>query len=179
MTGWQKVAALTALYVVGLLWVNWTMVRRVRGAVAARAAWTAADFDVVFADLDPRVAPAVRTAIAPWYGEGVVPRPEDTLKRFLKMDRGDIDDLLADAATRLDLPPPGPSLPDLPDVAAVVRYLASAGTAPVRPAQPSVRPERVEARVSRAPDGVPGTGFDKLSTNGGDSRPGSATHPRP
>ncbi len=125
MTGWQKVAALTAFYVIGMLWVNWTMVRRVRGAVAARAAWTAEDFDAVFADLDPRLAPAVRAAIAPWYGEGVVPRPEDTLKRFLKMDRGEVDDLVTNAAARADLPPPGPALPDLPDVAAVVRYLSS------------------------------------------------------
>lgn len=125
MTGWQKVAALTALYVVGMLWVNWTMVRRVRGAVAARAAWTAADFDAVFADLDPRIPAAVRAAIAPWYGEGVMPRPEDTLRRFLKMDRGEVDDLVAHAAARLDLPPPGPARPDLPDVAAVVRYVAS------------------------------------------------------
>jgi hypothetical protein len=125
VTGWQKVAALTALYVVGMLWVNWTMVRRVRGAVAERAAWTAADFDAVFADADARVAPAVRAALAPWYGEGVVPRPEDTLKRFLKLDRGEIDDLVADAAARLDLPPPGAALPDLPDVAAVVRFLSS------------------------------------------------------
>lgn len=127
MTGWQKVAALTAFYVIGMLWVNWTMVRRVRGAVAARAAWTAADFDAVFADLDPRLAPAVRAALAPWYGEGVVPRPEDTLKRFLKMDRGEIDDLVTDAAARAGLPPTGPALPDLPDVAAVVRYLAYRG----------------------------------------------------
>jgi len=127
VTGWQKVAALTALYVVGMLWANWTMVRRVRGAVAARAAWTAAEFDAVFADLDPRIAPAVRAALVPWYGEGVVPRPEDTLRRFLKMDRGDVDDLVADAAARLDRPAPGVARPDLPDVAAVVRYLASAG----------------------------------------------------
>ncbi|VXC92556.1 hypothetical protein [Sphingomonas sp. 8AM] len=125
MTGWQKVAALTAFYVIGMLWVNWTMVRRVRGAVAGRAAWTATDFDAVFADLDPRLAPAVRAAIAPWYGDGVVPRPEDTLKRFLKMDRGEVDDLVADAAARAGLPSPGPALPDLPDVAAVVRYLSS------------------------------------------------------
>lgn len=129
MTGWQKVAVLAALYVVGMLWVNWTMVRRMRGAVAARAAWTAADFDAVFADLGPRIAPAVRAAIAPWYGDGVVPRPEDTLKRFLKMDRGAVDDLVADAASRLDLAPPGPARPDLPDVAAVVRYIASVGAA--------------------------------------------------
>ena len=135
MTGWQKVAALTAFYVVGMLWVNWTMVRRVRGAVAARAAWTAADFDAVFPDLDPHVPAAVRAALMPWYGEGVVPRPEDTMRRFLKMDRGDVDDLVADAAMRLDLPPPGPALPDLPDVAAVVRYLASVDPAPARPAQ--------------------------------------------
>ena len=125
MTGWQKVAALTAFYVIGMLWVNWTMVRRVRDAVAARAAWTAEDFDAVFADIDPRLAPAVRAAIAPWYGEGVVPRPEDTLRRFLKMDRGEVDDLVADAAARAGVPAPGPALPDLPDVAAVVRYLAS------------------------------------------------------
>jgi hypothetical protein len=125
VTGWQKVAALTAFYVIGMLWVNWTMVRRVRGAVAARAAWTADDFDAVFADLDPRLAPAVRAALAQWYGEGVVPRPEDTLKRFLKMDRGEVDDLVTDAAARAALPAPGPAIPDLPDVAAVVRYLAS------------------------------------------------------
>ena len=125
MTGWQKVAALTALYVVGMLWVNWTMVRRVRGAVAARAAWSADDFDTAFADVDSHVPAAVRAAIAPWYGEGVVPRPEDTLKRFLKMDRGEIDDLLADAAMRLDLTLDGVALPDLPDVAAVVRCLSS------------------------------------------------------
>ncbi|MFK3889793.1 hypothetical protein [Sphingomonas sp. NPDC079357] len=125
MTGWQKVAALTAFYVIGMLWVNWTMVRRVRGAVAARAAWTADDFDAVFADLDAHLAPAVRAAIAPWYGEGVVPRPEDTLRRFLKMDRSEVDDLVTDAAARAGLPRPGPALPDLPDVAAVVRHLSS------------------------------------------------------
>ena len=123
MTGWEKVGALTALYVVGMVWANWAMVRRVRGAVATRAAWTAGDFDAAFADGDPRVAPAVRAALAPWYGAGVVPRPEDTLARFLKMDRGEIDDLVADAAARAGLPSPGPALPDLPDVAAVVRHL--------------------------------------------------------
>jgi hypothetical protein len=122
VTGWQKVAALTALYVVGMLWVNWTMVRRVRGAVAERAAWRADDFDAVFADADPRVAPAVRAALVPWYGEGVVPRPEDTFKRFLKMDRGEIDDLVADVAARLAVPPRGPAMPDVADVAALARY---------------------------------------------------------
>ena len=126
MTGWQKVAALTALYVVGMLWANWVMLRRVKGAVAARAAWTAAEFDAVFADLDPRVAPAVRAVLEPWYGPGVVPRPEDTLGRFLKMDEGDVDDLLAAARARLGMTDKREvMLPDLPDVAALVRYLAS------------------------------------------------------
>ncbi|MBW6523915.1 hypothetical protein KZ810_10445 [Sphingomonas sp. RHCKR47] len=124
MTGWQKVAALTALYIVGLLWVNWNMVRRVRGAQAARAAWTAADFDAVFADLDPRVAPAIREGLAPLYGEGVVPRPEDTLKRFLKLDSGEVEDLATAIVVRLD---PARShdprvIPALPDVAALTRY---------------------------------------------------------
>ncbi|WP_019515117.1 hypothetical protein [Sphingomonas sp. Mn802worker] len=124
MTGWQKVAALTTLYVVGLLWVNWTMVRRVRHARAVRAAWTAEDFDAVFTDCDPRVAPAVRAAVAPFYGEGVVPRPEDTLKRFLKLDSGEIEDLATEVVRRLD---PGAIaggrvVPALPDVAALVRY---------------------------------------------------------
>ncbi|WP_294351966.1 hypothetical protein [uncultured Sphingomonas sp.] len=124
MTGWQKVAALTALYVVGLLWVNWTMVRRVRHAQAVRAAWTAEEFDAVFADCAPAVAPAVRAAVAPLYGEGVVPRPEDTLKRFLKLDSGEIEDL-ANAVVR-ELAPDAPEtrvIPALPDVAALTRYV--------------------------------------------------------
>ncbi len=127
MTGWQKVTALTALYVIGLLWVNWAMLRRVRGAVAARAAWTAADFDAVFADADPRVAPVAREVLEPWYGPGVVPRPEDTLRRFLKMHPDDVEDVVAAAWARLDLPVPSRRAPEqvpaLDDVAALVRYL--------------------------------------------------------
>lgn len=125
MTGWEKVAALTTLYAVGMLYANYAMVRRVKGAVAVRAAWTADDFDAVFADADPRVAPVVRDVLAPWYGEGVVPRPEDTLRRFLKMDRGDVDDLVAAARVRLGLPVEVVPTPDLPDVAALVRYVDS------------------------------------------------------
>ncbi|MEH3048338.1 hypothetical protein [Sphingomonas adhaesiva] len=125
MTGWEKVGALTALYAVGMLYANYAMLRRVKGAVAARAAWTAADFDAVFAACDPRVAPAVRDVLAPWYGEGVVPRPEDTLKRFLKMDRGDVDDTVAATRARLGLAAAVEPTPDLPDVAALVRYVAS------------------------------------------------------
>ncbi|PCG14294.1 MULTISPECIES: hypothetical protein [Sphingomonas] len=132
MTGWEKVGALTALYAVGMLWANYAMLRRVKGAVAERAAWTAADFDAVFAgaDADPRVAPAVRAALALWYGEGVVPQPEDTLKRFLKMARGDVEDVANAAAAALSLPA-DPLVPDLPDVAALVRYLdGRVGAAP-------------------------------------------------
>lgn len=123
MTGWQKVAALTALYVVALLWVNWAMLRRVKGAVAARAAWTAADFDAAFADCDPQVAPAVRAVLEPWYGPGVVPRPEDTLRRFLKMDAYDVEDAVAAAQAQLGRPDTPHLPPDLPDVAALVRHL--------------------------------------------------------
>ncbi len=123
MTGWEKVGALTALYAVGMLYANYAMLRRVKGAVAARAAWTVDDFDAVFAKADPRVAPAVRAILVPWYGEGVTPRPEDTLKRFLKMDRGDVDDAVAAARTRLGLPAAVEPTPDLPDVAALVRYV--------------------------------------------------------
>jgi hypothetical protein len=127
VTGWEKVGALTALYVIGALWANWLMVRRVRGAVAARAAWTAADFDACFAEFDPRVALAVRDALAPFYGEGVVPRPEDTLRRFLKLDRGDVEDVALDAGARLGLSAATEReallVADLPDVAALVRYL--------------------------------------------------------
>lgn len=127
MTGWEKVGALTALYVIGALWANWLMVRRVRGAVAVRAAWTAADFDACFAELDPRVALAVRDALAPFYGEGVVPRPEDTLRRFLKLDRGEVEDVALDAGARLGLSAAAEReallVADLPDVAALVRYL--------------------------------------------------------
>ncbi|MBW6525436.1 hypothetical protein KZ813_01145 [Sphingomonas sp. RHCKR7] len=129
MTGWEKVGALTALYAIGLLWANWLMVRRVRGAVAARAAWTAADFDDCFAELDPRVAPSVRAALAPHYGPGVVPRPEDTLRRFLKLDRGEVEDVALDAAARLGLALEAERkallVADLPDVAALVRYLGA------------------------------------------------------
>lgn len=127
MTGWEKVGALTALYVIGALWANWLMVRRVRGAVAARAAWTVADFDACFPELDPRVAPAVRAALVPFYGAGVVPRPEDTLRRFLKLDRGEVEDVALDAAARLGLSAAAEReallVADLPDVAALVRYL--------------------------------------------------------
>jgi hypothetical protein len=125
VTGWQKVAALTALYVVGMLWANWMMVRRVRGAQAARAAWTTAYFDAVFTDCAPTIAPAVRKALSPLYGEGVVPRPEDTLKRFLKLDNGEIEDLAAGIVRRLD-PTAAPDtrvIPALPDVAALTRYV--------------------------------------------------------
>lgn len=127
MTGWEKVSALTALYVIGALWANWLMVRRVRGAVAARAAWTAADFDAWFPELDPRVAPAVRGALVPYYGAGVVPRPEDTLRGFLKLDRGGVEDVALDAAARLGLSRAVEReallVADLRDVAALVRYL--------------------------------------------------------
>ncbi|WP_219749457.1 hypothetical protein [Sphingomonas citri] len=127
MTGWEKVGALTALYVIGMLWANWLMVRRVRGAVAARAAWTAADFDGCFTELDPRVAPAVREALVPYYGAGVVPRPEDTLRRFLKLDRAEVEDVALDAGARLGLSTAVERdallVADLPDVAALVRYL--------------------------------------------------------
>jgi len=127
VTGWEKVGALTALYVIGALWANWLMVRRVRGAVAARAVWTAADFDACFPELDPRVAPAVRDALAPLYGVGVEPRPEDTLRRFLKLDRGEVEDVALDAAARLGLfrevEREALLVADLPDVAALVRYL--------------------------------------------------------
>jgi hypothetical protein len=125
MTGWEKVAALAGLYVVGMAWANTVMLRRVRGAVAVRATWTAAAFDAVFADLDPRVAPAVRDALAPLYGAGVVPRPEDTLRRFLKLDRGEIEDLAAALADRLDAAVDPLLLPDLPDVAALTRYVGA------------------------------------------------------
>lgn len=129
MTGWEKVGALTALYVIGALWANWLMVRRVRGAVAARAAWTAADFDACFPELDPGVAPAVRDALAPYYGAGVVPRPEDTLRRFLKLDRAEVEDVALDAAARLGLAREVEReallVADLPDVAALVRYLGA------------------------------------------------------
>lgn len=121
--GWLKVIALTALYAVAMLWANWKMIGSVRGAVAARAAWSAADFDAVFADCDPRVAPAVRAVLEPWYGAGVVPRPEDTLKRFLKMDTGDVDDVVAAARERLGVTGGALLVPGLPDVGALVRYL--------------------------------------------------------
>ncbi|WP_375249990.1 hypothetical protein [Sphingomonas sp.] len=124
MTGWQKVAALAGLYVVAMLYANYAMLRRVRGAVAERAAWTVEDFDAIFANVDPRVAPVVRSVLVPWYGPGVVPRPEDTLRRFLKMDRGDVDDTLAAAEDALQLPH-AVATPDLPDVAALTRYLAA------------------------------------------------------
>lgn len=133
MTGWEKVGALTALYVIGMLWVNWTMVRRARVAIAARVAWTAADFDAAFDDVDPRVPPAIRSALSDWYGAGVVPQPEDMLRRFLKMDNGDVDDVVGAACARLAVTPPAVLVADLPDVAALVRYvdrLAKDGGAP-------------------------------------------------
>lgn len=133
MTGWEKVGALTALYAVGMLYANYAMLRRVKGAVAVRAAWTAAAFDAVFVDADPRVAPAVREVLAPWYGEGVVPRPEDTLKRFLKMDRDDVDDTVTAAREQLGLAAVVVPTPDLPDVAALVWYVDGLATpAPTR-----------------------------------------------
>lgn len=138
MTGWEKVGALTALYVVGMAWANWVMVRRVRGAVASRADWSAADFDAVFADLDPRVAPAVREVLEPWYGPGVIPRPEDTLARFLKMDRGDVEDAIRAAEHRLfDAAPSDESAitPALADVADLTRFIAQRASErePTRP----------------------------------------------
>ena len=121
MTGWEKVGALTALYVVGMLWANWAMLRNVRGAVAERATWTVADFDAVFADCAPEIPPIVRELLLPWYGDGVVPQPDDTLRRFLKMTRDDVDDVVVAAMERLPIAPS--TLPELRDVSELTRFV--------------------------------------------------------
>jgi len=139
MTGGQKAAAIITLAVVALAWFNWRMWRQFRAAKAYRAGWSAADFDAMVADngVSPAVAALTRELVAPYYGQGVVPHPDDDFARFLLIDDEEIADLVETAWDRLGLKMPTPAdpveLPPMKDVRDLAVYLQSVAT-PVRTA---------------------------------------------
>ncbi|MEH3038784.1 MAG: hypothetical protein PGN21_01750 [Sphingomonas paucimobilis] len=131
MTGAQKAAAIIALAVVALAWFNWRMWRQFRAAKAYRAGWSEADFDAMVADncVSPAIAALTRELVAPCYGQGVVPHPDDDFARFLMIDDEEIADLVEAAWKRLDLAMPPPAdpieLPPMKDVRDLAMYLES------------------------------------------------------
>ena len=139
MTGAQKAAAIIALAVVALGWFNWRMWRQFRAARAYRTGWRAADFDAMVADngVSPTVAALTRELVAPYYGAGVVPHPDDDFARFLMIDEEEVAELVEAGWERLDVAMPTPAdpveLPPMKDVRdlsvfleSVVRHHASA-----------------------------------------------------
>ncbi|MGN5373819.1 hypothetical protein [Sphingomonas hankookensis] len=135
MTGVQKAAAIIALAVVALGWFNWRMWRRFREAKAYRAGWSAADCDAMLADagVSPTVAALTRELVAPCYGAGVVPHPDDDLARFLMIDDEEVADLVEAAWERLGRAMPTPAdpveLPSMKDVRDLAVYLQSVAAA--------------------------------------------------
>ncbi len=131
MTGGQKAAAIIALAVVALAWFNWRMWRQFSAAKAYRAGWSAADFDTMVADngVSPAIAALTRDLVAPCYGEGVVPHPDDDFARFLMIDDEDVADLVEKGWGQLGLalpPPDDPAeLPPMKDVRDLAVYLQS------------------------------------------------------
>ena len=131
MSGGQKAAAIIALAVVALAWFNWRMWRQFRAAKAYRAGWSAADFDAMVADngVSPAIAALTRELVAPCYGQGVVPHPDDDFARFLMIDDEEVADLVASAWERLGLALPTPAdpveLPQIKDVRDLAIYLQS------------------------------------------------------
>lgn len=131
MTGPQKAAAIIALAVIAVGWFNWRMWRRLTLAKAERAGWTVADFDTMLTDagIATRVAALTRELVAPYYGEGVVPHPDDDFARFLAVDDEEIAMLVEQAWERLDIALPTPAdpaeLPPIRDVRDLAHYLQS------------------------------------------------------
>ncbi len=131
MTGAQKAAAIIALAVIALGWFNWRMWRRFREAKAYRAEWSAVDFDVMVADsgVSPSIAALTRDLVAPCYGHGVVPHPDDDFARFLMIDAEEVADLVEAAWERLGLAMPTATdpaeLPPMQDVRDLAVYLQS------------------------------------------------------
>lgn len=122
--GWIKVALLTTLFVAGLAALNLALWRRLTAARATRARWTAADFDAALSHGDPRIAPVLRTLLAPRYGVGAVPHPSDGLAGFLRMSSTDVAALVAEAWQVLAPGHEAPAaVPRLRDVAALARFL--------------------------------------------------------
>ena len=145
MTGGQKAAAIIALAVVALAWFNWRMWRQFRAAKAYRAGWSEADFDAMLVDsgVSPAVAALTRELVAPYYGQGVVPHPDDDFARFLMIDDEEVADLVEAAWERLGLAMPTAThpveLPPMKDVRDLTVYLQTV-------AQPS---PRIDAGVTR------------------------------
>lgn len=131
MTGGQKAAAIIALAVVALAWFNWRMWRQFRAAKAYRAGWSEADFDAMVADngVSPAVAALTRELVAPYYGQGVVPHPDDDFARFLMIEDEEVADLVEAGWERLGLVMPTPAdpveLPPMKDVRDLAAYLQS------------------------------------------------------
>lgn len=131
MTGPQKAVAIIALAVVAVGWFNWRMWRRFRAAKAYRAGWNAADFDAMVAEngVSPPVATLARDLVAPYYGQGVVPHPDDDFARFLMIDDEEVADLVESGWERLGLAPPTLAapveLPPIKDVRDLAIYLQS------------------------------------------------------
>ncbi|MGT2515386.1 hypothetical protein ACVOMT_15205 [Sphingomonas panni] len=131
MTGGQKAAAIIALAVVALAWFNWRMLRQFRAAKAYRAGWSEADFDAMVAEngVSPAIAALTRELVAPCYGQGVVPHPDDDFARFLMIDDEEVADLVETAWGRLGLVPPTPAhpvdLPPMKDVRDLAVFLQS------------------------------------------------------
>jgi hypothetical protein len=136
MTGPQKAVAIIALAVIALGWFNWRMWRRFRTAKAYRAGWGKADFDAMVADngVSGSVAAITRELVAPYYGAGVVPHPDDDFARFLAIDDEEIADLVEQARERLGLSRPTPTdpieLPPMKDVRDLAVYLGSIAADP-------------------------------------------------
>ncbi|KQN91619.1 hypothetical protein ASE90_02130 [Sphingomonas sp. Leaf67] len=131
MTGPQKAVAIIALAVIAVGWFNWRMWRRFRAAKAERAGWSEADFDAMVGDngVSASVAALTRELVAPYYGGGVVPHPDDDFARFLLIDEEEVADLVAAAWERLGLAMPMPAdpveLPPMKDVGDLASHLQS------------------------------------------------------
>jgi hypothetical protein len=136
MTGPQKAVAIIALAVIALGWFNWRMWRRFRTARAYRAGWSEADFDAMVADngVSASVAAITRELVAPYYGAGVVPHPDDDFARFLAINDEEIADLVDQAWARLGIAKPAPidpvELPPMKDVRDLAVYLGSIAADP-------------------------------------------------
>lgn len=131
MTGGQKAAAIIALAVIALAWFNWRMWRQFSAAKAHRAGWSTADFDTMVAEngVTPAIAALTRELVSPYYGQGVLPHPDDDFARFLMIDDEEVADLVEAAWERLGLAMPTRAdpveLPPMKDVRDLAVYLQS------------------------------------------------------
>lgn len=138
MTGGQKAAAIIALAVIALGWFNWRMWRQFRAAKAYRAGWSDTDFDAMVAEngVSPIISALTRELVAPYYGQGVVPHPDDDFARFLMIDDEEVADLVEAAWERLGLTAPTAAdpvdLPPMQDVRDLAVYLQSVAPACTR-----------------------------------------------